>query len=158
MHRHRNRIVKPPPLMINHLRRTLRKPIPSNHCCYHLPLTPARPNLPTLNTQPHTMDDWEAFPLFAPEGAEIPRVDADNADGINPTLGALSHILYDEETPEEISEQHREIGNRLFRRGKQYVLYSSTLIIFRRCLFFLTTRKLCQICNSGVHRRHRGEL
>ncbi len=66
------------------------------------------------------MDDWESFPLFAPEGAEIPRIAEDEtAENVSPALGALAHLLYDEETPEEISEQHRDIGNRLFRKGRR---------------------------------------
>ncbi len=63
-------------------------------------------------------ENWEDFPLFAPEGVEIPKVAGGaSAEHISPALGALSHLLYDEETPEEISEYLRDSGNRLFRRG-----------------------------------------
>lgn len=67
------------------------------------------------------MDDlWEEFPLFAPEGAEIPKVgDGESAENVSSAMGALSHLLYDEETPEEISELLRDNGNRLFRQGKR---------------------------------------
>lgn len=65
-------------------------------------------------------ETWEDLPLFAPKGTEIPRVaEGDTAEGISPALGALSHVLYDEESPQEISELLREDGNRLFRRGKR---------------------------------------
>lgn len=64
------------------------------------------------------MEDWESFPLFAPDGAEIPRVpDDSSAEDVSPALGALSHLLYDEETTEEISEHQRDLGNRFFRQG-----------------------------------------
>lgn len=68
------------------------------------------------------MEDWESLPLFAPQGASIPRVDeGSTAEDVNPALGALAHLLYDEDTPEEISEDHRDHGNRLLRRGRGYV-------------------------------------
>lgn len=76
------------------------------------------------------LPDWADFPLFAPSGAEIPKFDNSADDGA-PTddnvstpaaLSALSHLLYDEETPEEASDLLRDEGNRHLRRGKRYVL------------------------------------
>lgn len=64
------------------------------------------------------MNDWESIPLFAPAGTEIPQTGGDeDAESVSPALGALAHLLYDEETPEEISEHQRDLGNRLFRKG-----------------------------------------
>eukprot|EP00177_Eucheuma_denticulatum_P000315 GFKZ01000540.1.p1 GENE.GFKZ01000540.1~~GFKZ01000540.1.p1 ORF type:complete len:378 (+),score=44.68 GFKZ01000540.1:123-1256(+) len=63
---------------------------------------------------------WEDFPLFAPEGVQIPKLDEEeSANGVSPALGALSHLLYDEETPLEASELLRDEGNRHFKRGRR---------------------------------------
>lgn len=65
--------------------------------------------------------DWADFPLFAPQGAKIPKFSsAQEEAAASPALQALSHILHDEETPEERSELYRDEGNRHFKRkGKQ---------------------------------------
>ncbi|CAN8075661.1 unnamed protein product [Agarophyton chilense] len=63
--------------------------------------------------------DWQDCPLFAPAGAEIPKLDENEAKDVSPAIGALSHMLYDEETPEEKSELFRDEGNRHFKRGKR---------------------------------------
>ncbi|KAI0567202.1 hypothetical protein FGB62_4g269 [Gracilaria domingensis] len=63
--------------------------------------------------------DWEDCPLFAPSGAVIPKVDDNEAENVSPAIGALSHLLYDEETPEERSELFRDEGNRHFKRGNR---------------------------------------
>lgn len=70
------------------------------------------------------MADWADIPLFAPEGAKIPNLSGVSENGIpSDALGALSHLLHDEETPEEVSELLRSEGNRHFKRnGKQSVL------------------------------------
>jgi Cns1/TTC4 Wheel domain len=61
-------------------------------------------------------DFWKEFPLFAPDGVDIPVVPAgESAEHLPGALGALSHLLYDEETPQEISEDLREQGNTMFR-------------------------------------------
>lgn len=70
---------------------------------------------------------WEDCPLFAPEGAAVPRVPEDEtAEGLAPALGALSHLLYDDESPQEISESLREEGNRLLKRGKGFVFSAAS--------------------------------
>lgn len=68
-------------------------------------------------------DDWHDCPLFAPADAKIPQISGnDSAEAVPSAIGALSHLLYDEETPVEASELLRDEGNRHFKRGKGYVL------------------------------------
>lgn len=61
---------------------------------------------------------WKDFPLFAPTDVSIPKLDSDKtAEDVSSAMGALSHLLYDEETPQEKSELLRDEGNRYFKRG-----------------------------------------
>lgn len=71
------------------------------------------------STKPDDSDAlYSEIPLFAPAGHEIPRLAADQtAEDLPPALGALSHLLYDEESPEEKAEALREKGNELLKRG-----------------------------------------
>lgn len=58
--------------------------------------------------------------MFAPQGVQIPKLDDEGSgDGVSHALGALSHLLYDEETPQEASELLRDEGNRHFKRGRR---------------------------------------
>lgn len=65
--------------------------------------------------------EWADIPLFAPPGAKIPDLSQVPDDEVpSPALGALSHLLHDEETPEEASDLLRDEGNRYFKqRGKR---------------------------------------
>lgn len=65
--------------------------------------------------------DWADCPLFAPQGTKVPKFSSSQEEAkATPALRALSHILHDEETPEERSELYRDEGNRHFKRkGKQ---------------------------------------
>lgn len=70
--------------------------------------------------------DWSEFPLFAPPGSQIPVVSGNQNENASPALTALSHLLHDEETPEEASDLLRDQGNRHFkRRGKRYLTLST---------------------------------
>lgn len=71
--------------------------------------------------QDEDVSDWADIPLFAPEGATIPNLSGASEDEVpSEALSALSHLLHDEETPEEKSEYLRSEGNRYFmRRGKR---------------------------------------
>lgn len=61
---------------------------------------------------------WREFPLFAPAGTTVPHYRSDeNPTTVPDALGALSHVLYDDETPEEISEDLRDEGNVLFKQN-----------------------------------------
>jgi tetratricopeptide (TPR) repeat protein len=61
---------------------------------------------------------WLDCPLFAPVGAKVPVLPADRtAADLPDALGALSHLLYDKESPEEVAEELRDQGNRYFKRG-----------------------------------------
>lgn len=64
------------------------------------------------------VDAWEDCPLFAPVGAALPKIEQGQKD-VSSAVGALSHMLYDEESPIEKSELLRDEGNRHFRRGKR---------------------------------------
>jgi len=65
-------------------------------------------------------DIWEDCPLFAPSEVTVPKLDEkQTAEGLSPAMGALSHLLYDEETPLEKSEHLRDEGNRRFKRGRK---------------------------------------
>mmetsp|Transcript_2248 Transcript_2248/g.3957 ORF Transcript_2248/g.3957 Transcript_2248/m.3957 type:complete len:402 (-) Transcript_2248:750-1955(-) len=61
--------------------------------------------------------DWEEFPLFAPSGIEIPKLTPEEASQKSSAFGALSHLIHDQETPEEQAELLRDKANRAFRRG-----------------------------------------
>lgn len=63
--------------------------------------------------------EWEDFPLFAPQDATIPKLDECQSAQVSSAVGALSHLLYDEETPLEASELLRDEGNRHFKRGRR---------------------------------------
>jgi hypothetical protein len=61
---------------------------------------------------------WLDCPLFAPVGAKVPVLPTDRtAADLPDALGALSHLLYDKESPEEVAEELRDQGNRYFKRG-----------------------------------------
>lgn len=63
-------------------------------------------------------DLWEDLPLFAPKEATIPRIpESESAEGLPDAIGALSHLLYDEDSPREIAEDLRDEGNTLFKHG-----------------------------------------
>lgn len=80
--------------------------------------SPVHPPLVTMNAS--TAQDWEDFPLFAPQGAFIPKLEEpQSAQQVSSAVGALSHLLYDEETPLEASELLRDEGNRHFKRGRR---------------------------------------
>lgn len=75
-----------------------------------------------MNPEPE--DNWESFPLFAPEGTTIPQLpEQSSGEGVSSAVAALSHLLYDEETPLEASELLRDEGNRYFKRGGRFVLH-----------------------------------
>lgn len=75
-----------------------------------------------LSNDSQLSEDWTDIPLFAPEGAQIPDLSDASDRAPSHAVGALSHLLYDEETPEEKSELYRSEGNRLFKIGtKRYV-------------------------------------
>lgn len=64
--------------------------------------------------------EWDDFPLFAPGGTSIPRFAEDGStESSTNAVAALSHLLYDEETPLEASELLRDEGNRHFKRGQR---------------------------------------
>uniref|UniRef100_A0A7S1XEY2 Cns1/TTC4 wheel domain-containing protein n=1 Tax=Compsopogon caeruleus TaxID=31354 RepID=A0A7S1XEY2_9RHOD len=69
-----------------------------------------------------TTDEWWECPLFAPPGSVIPRLEGVSAEEqrVPSALAALSHVLYDEETPQERAELIREHGNRFFRHGPRF--------------------------------------
>lgn len=61
---------------------------------------------------------WKDLPLFAPDSSCVPKIaEGDTAEHLPEAIGALSHLLYDEETPQEIAENLRDQGNTLFKRG-----------------------------------------
>lgn len=92
-------------------------------------------------SEPNLVDEWEECPLFAPVGAGIPQVASDTSNGsVSPAIGALSHLLYDEETPREIAEQLRDEGNRQFKRGIRYVLLSFFSVYETEKQFFSSTK------------------
>lgn len=63
---------------------------------------------------------WQDCPLFAPDATLVPNLsEGATGDGISESVGALSHLLYDEDTPEEIAEELREQGNTLFKQGSR---------------------------------------
>lgn len=68
-----------------------------------------------------TEEDWEDCPLFAPQGASIPQLPEQPGENVSSAVAALSHLLYDEETPLEASELLRDEGNRSFKRGRRFV-------------------------------------
>lgn len=82
----------------------------------------------TLQMTSDETNEWDDFPLFAPDGAKIPQLAEDSSgENISSAIGALSHLLYDEETPLEASELLRDEGNRYFKLGGRLVsiwLYS----------------------------------
>lgn len=90
------------------------------------------PRLYFMADMAHLSDfsEWEDFPLFAPPGTEIPRLEEDSSEGVSNAIGALSHLLYDEETPQEASELLRDEGNRHFKCGKKYVFAKYTLFAY----------------------------
>jgi hypothetical protein len=65
-----------------------------------------------------TEELWSDCPLFAPDASLVPNL-ADNpsAEHVSPAVAALSHLLYDEDTPQEVAEQLRARGNTLFKHG-----------------------------------------
>jgi tetratricopeptide (TPR) repeat protein len=72
-------------------------------------------------------DFWKDLPLFAPDGVNIPVIPANqSAENMSDALGALSHLLYDDETPQEIAEDLREQGNTMFKHN--------TVEAFRRAM------------------------
>lgn len=71
-----------------------------------------------------TEEDWEDCPLFAPQGASIPELPEQPGEQVSSAVAALSHLLYDEETPLEASELLRDVGNRYFKRGRRFVCES----------------------------------
>lgn len=73
-----------------------------------------------LSNDSQICDDWSDIPLFAPEGAKIPDLSEASDKAPSNAIGALSHLLYDEETPEEKSELYRAEGNRLFKIGTKW--------------------------------------
>ena len=56
-------------------------------------------------------EDWRKHPMFL---TELPE-DVDN----DRYLGAFQHLTYDNETPDTLAANFKEIGNELFRQGKQ---------------------------------------
>lgn len=72
----------------------------------------------TSSMMAETDDAWTELPLFAPQGATIPN---DTTTTDTAAMSALSHLIYDDDTPEEASELLRERGNRSFKLGKRYV-------------------------------------
>lgn len=84
-------------------------------------------------SEANLIDEWEDCPLFATPGAEIPQIESDNSNAsVSPAIGALSHLLYDEETPREVAELLRGEGNRQYKRGIRYVLLSSALLPYSK--------------------------
>jgi len=63
--------------------------------------------------------DWEEFPLFAPAGTQVPQLSSNEAREKPPAIAALSHLMHDEESPEERSELLRDQANRLFKTGER---------------------------------------
>ena len=59
-------------------------------------------------------EDWRRHPMFL---NELPE-DVDN----DRYLGAFQHLTYDNETPDTIAANFKELGNDLFRQGKQHWL------------------------------------
>jgi Cns1/TTC4 Wheel domain len=65
-----------------------------------------------------TDDFWKECPLFAPSGVKIPVVPEEgSAENLSDALGALSHLIYDNESPEEVADELRDQGNGYFKRG-----------------------------------------
>lgn len=63
------------------------------------------------------ISEWADIPLFAPPGSQVPNLSTVPGDEAPSTaLSALSHLLYDEESPREKSELLRNEGNRYFKR------------------------------------------
>jgi tetratricopeptide (TPR) repeat protein len=61
---------------------------------------------------------WHDCPLFAPDASLVPNLaEGDTAENLPEAVGALAHLLYDEDTPDEIAEDLREQGNTLFKHG-----------------------------------------
>lgn len=71
-------------------------------------------------TSGKTEELWHDCPLFAPDAASVPNLsEGASGEDIPESVGALSHLLYDEDTPEEIAEELREQGNTLFKQGSR---------------------------------------
>lgn len=62
--------------------------------------------------------EWADIPLFAPPGSQIPNLSTASEDEApSAALSALSHLLYDKESPQEESELLRNQGNQYFKRS-----------------------------------------
>lgn len=65
-------------------------------------------------------DLWHDCPLFAPDATLVPNLaEGGSVEDLPESIGALSHLLYDEDTPEEVAEELREQGNTLFKHGSR---------------------------------------
>lgn len=64
-------------------------------------------------------ESWRDFPIFAPEKSALPRIDQDEplSEEVPSSIAALSHLVYDDETPQERAELLRDKGNMMFKRG-----------------------------------------
>lgn len=72
------------------------------------------------NTNEESEELWHDCPLFAPDASFVPNLaEGDSADHLPEAVGALSHLLFDDDTPEEIAEDLREQGNTLFKHGSR---------------------------------------
>ncbi|KAA8497601.1 Tetratricopeptide repeat protein 4-like [Porphyridium purpureum] len=74
--------------------------------------------------------DWEEFPLFAPDGAAVEELDLSASAQRSTAYSALSHLLHDDETPEERAELLRDQGNRCFKYGD----YRTALELYSRAV------------------------
>lgn len=63
-------------------------------------------------------ESWEDLPLFADEG-NLKKVAKDEQvpEDMSDSFAMLSHLVYDEDTPAEVSDQLREKGNSQFKIG-----------------------------------------
>uniref|UniRef100_A0A7S3EE12 Cns1/TTC4 wheel domain-containing protein n=2 Tax=Rhodosorus marinus TaxID=101924 RepID=A0A7S3EE12_9RHOD len=68
-------------------------------------------------------ESWEDLPLFADEG-NLKKVAKDEQvpEDMSDSFAMLSHLVYDEDTPAEVSDQLREKGNSQFKIGTKYSL------------------------------------
>lgn len=66
-------------------------------------------------------ESWEDIPLFSMSASDIPKlVEGETVpDNVSDSMAILSHILHDEDTPEERSDLMRDRGNRNLKLGSR---------------------------------------